>query len=116
MAEYEIYAATVGGIAATEPAADLAIALALASAARGTALPPTVCAIGEVSLSGDVRLVPGLDRRLAEAARLGMTTALVPGGYRDPPPAGIVTRPVATIGAAVSAAGAVAATAQLGGR
>jgi DNA repair protein RadA/Sms len=111
MAEYEIYAATVGGIAATEPAADLAIALALASAARGTALPPTVCAIGEVSLSGDVRLVPGLDRRLAEAARLGMTTALVPGGYRDPPPAGIVTRPVATIGAALSAAGAVAATA-----
>ena len=55
MADQEIYAATVGGIAATEPAADLAIALALASAARGAALPPTVCAIGEVALSGDVR-------------------------------------------------------------
>ena len=77
-----------------EPAADLAIALALASAARGIALPPTVCAIGEVSLSGDVRRVPGLDRRLAEAARLGFTTALVPAGQHDRLTTDMVTRPV----------------------
>ena len=109
VADQEIYAATVGGIAATEPSADLAIALALASAVRGVALPPTVCAIGEVSLSGDVRSVPGLDRRLAEAARLGMTTALVPAGYRERLTNDMVTRPVATIGAALSAAGALAA-------
>ena len=108
MADQEIYAATVGGIAATEPAADLAIALALASALRGTALPPTVCAIGEVSLSGDVRSVPGLDRRLAEAARLGMTTALVPAGHHNRLTTDMVTRPVATIEAALSAAGALA--------
>jgi DNA repair protein RadA/Sms len=76
---------------------------------RGVALPPTVCAIGEVSLSGDVRSVPGLDRRLAEAARLGMTTALVPAGYRERLTNDMVTRPVATIGAALSAAGALAA-------
>jgi DNA repair protein RadA/Sms len=109
VADQEIYAATVGGIAATEPSADLAIALALASAVRGIALPPTVCAIGEVSLSGDVRSVPGLDRRIAEAARLGMTTALVPAGYRTRLTDDMVTRPVATIGAALSAAGALAA-------
>jgi DNA repair protein RadA/Sms len=81
LADREVYAATVGGLAATEPAADLAILLALASAARNAPLPPTVCAIGEVSLSGDVRRVSGLSRRLAEAARLGFTTALVPAGY-----------------------------------
>jgi DNA repair protein RadA/Sms len=109
MADQEIYAATVGGIAATEPAADLAIALALASAVRGSALPPTVCAIGEVSLSGDVRSAPGLDYRLAEAARLGMTTALVPAGYRKRLTTGMVTRPVATIEAALLAVGALAA-------
>ena len=83
LGEYEVYAATVGGIAATEPAADLAIALALASDRRDVALPPGLCAIGEVSLSGDVRRVSGLERRLSDAARLGFHTALVP-----PPPRG----------------------------
>src|SRR5690348_7414536 len=108
VADQEIYAATVGGIAATEPAADLAIALALASAVRGIALPPTVCAIGEVSLSGDVRSVPGLDQRLAEAARLGMTTALVPAGFGSRLTNEMVTCPVATIGVALSAADTLA--------
>jgi DNA repair protein RadA/Sms len=87
----DVYAATVGGIAAHEPAADLAIALALASAAREVPIPPTVCAIGEVSLSGDVRRVSGIGRRLAEAARLGFTTALIPASHMGdilPPGAG----------------------------
>ena len=73
------------GLRAAEPACDLAIALALASASRDLALPQTLCAIGEVSLSGDVRRVAGLERRIAEAARLGFTVALVPGGHAAEP-------------------------------
>ena len=62
----------------TEPAADLAVALALASAASDTPLPKNLVAIGEVGLAGEVRRVTGVQRRLAEAARLGFTHALVP--------------------------------------
>jgi DNA repair protein RadA/Sms len=107
LGDYEVYAATVGGIAAHEPAADLAIALSLASAAHELPLPATACAIGEVSLSGDVRRVSGLSRRLAEAARLGFTTALVPGGHAgertDASCAGIRAVPVATLAEALTA-------------
>ena len=85
LSDFEVYAATVGGLRAAEPACDLAIALALASASRDLALPQTLCAIGEVSLSGDVRRVAGLERRIAEAARLGFTVALVPGGHAAEP-------------------------------
>ncbi|TAM86597.1 MAG: DNA repair protein RadA [Jatrophihabitans sp.] len=114
-AEQEVYAATVGGITASEPAADLAVALALASAAEGSVVPSACCAIGEVSLSGDVRRVPALGRRLAEAARLGFTTALVPAGQEIERRVAqtIRTVPVATIGDARRMAATVAAT---GGR
>ena len=97
--EQEVYAATVGGITAGEPAADLAVGLALASAAAEFVVPATCCAIGEVSLSGDVRRVPALGRRLAEATRLGFTTALVPAGQdvEQRAGAGIRAVPVATI-------------------
>ena len=74
----DIYTATVGGVRLSEPAADLAIALALASAAGDTPLPKNLVAIGEVGLAGEVRRVTGVQRRLAEAARLGFTHALVP--------------------------------------
>jgi DNA repair protein RadA/Sms len=100
--EQEVYVATVGGIAAHEPAADLGIALAIASAARDLPIPPSVCAIGEVSLSGDVRRVPWFSRRLAEAGRLGFRTVLVPAAHSGealPPGAveGVRTIPVTTI-------------------
>jgi DNA repair protein RadA/Sms len=103
---YEVYAATVGGMAAQEPAADLAVAIAMASAAREIALPPTLCAIGEVSLSGDVRRVPALGRRLAEAARLGFTTALVPQSHAGEKHSAdaIETIPVATLQQALGVA------------
>jgi DNA repair protein RadA/Sms len=106
-AEQEVYAATVGGITAGEPAADLAVALALASAAKEEPLPATCCAIGEVSLSGDVRRVPALARRLAEAARLGFTAALVPAGQaaEQPGVAGIRAVAVATLDEALRAVG-----------
>src|SRR5262249_39365816 len=81
LAESEVYASTVGGMPAREPAADLATLLALASAIHEISIPSSVCAIGEVSLSGDVRRVGGLARRLAEAARLGFRSALVPVGH-----------------------------------
>ena len=105
LADHEVYAATVGGIAAQEPAADLAIALSVASAARERPVPATFCAIGEVSLSGDVRRVPALGRRLAEAARLGFTTALVPSAHTGEKYdcAGLTTVPVATLHEALTA-------------
>lgn len=74
----EIYTATVGGVRLTEPAADLAAALALAGAAADHPLPAKLVAIGEVGLAGEVRRVTGVQRRLAEAHRLGFTHALVP--------------------------------------
>jgi DNA repair protein RadA/Sms len=74
----DVYAASAGGFAIREPAADLAICLAVMSAFHGSPIAPGVVAIGEVGLAGEVRRVPALERRLAEAARLGFMTALVP--------------------------------------
>jgi DNA repair protein RadA/Sms len=78
LSDRDVYAASVGGIKITEPSVDLAVLLAIASAASDTALPSTLCAIGEVSLSGDIRRVSSVQRRLSEAARLGFRRALVP--------------------------------------
>ncbi|GAA1880251.1 DNA repair protein RadA [Asanoa iriomotensis] len=74
----EVFAATVGGIRVTEPAADLAMALAVASGGLNLAISPRLAAIGEVGLTGEVRRVGAVPRRLAEAARLGFRYALVP--------------------------------------
>ncbi|WP_149360459.1 DNA repair protein RadA [Lolliginicoccus suaedae] len=74
----EVYTATVGGMRVTEPSADLAIALAVASGARDRALPEKTVVLGEVGLAGEVRRVPGVARRVQEAARLGFTRAIVP--------------------------------------
>jgi DNA repair protein RadA/Sms len=76
----DVYAATVGGMKMTEPAADLALALAVASAAKGFALPSDLVAIGEVGLAGEIRKVSGVNHRLAEAYRHGFKRALVPQG------------------------------------
>ena len=76
----DVYVATVGGMKMSEPAADLAAALAIASAAKGLALPPDLVAIGEVGLAGEIRKVSGVKRRLEEALRLGFKRALVPAG------------------------------------
>ncbi|MEU9113309.1 DNA repair protein RadA [Streptomyces sp. NPDC048483] len=97
----DIYSATVGGVRLTEPAADLAVALALASAASDTPLPKNLVAIGEVGLAGEVRRVTGVQRRLSEAARLGFTHALVPS---DPGkiPDGMRVLEVADVGQALS--------------
>ena len=67
----------MGGARLTEPSNDVAIALAVASAALNRPLDRDVVAIGEVGLSGELRRVRDLDLRLGEAARLGFTSALV---------------------------------------
>jgi DNA repair protein RadA/Sms len=74
----DVYASTVGGARVDEPPSDLALAIAVASAALDRNFPAKVVALGEVGLAGDLRRVPGLERRLQEAARLGFTTAVVP--------------------------------------
>jgi DNA repair protein RadA/Sms len=81
----DVYAATVGGVRLTEPAVDLAVALATASAAADLSVAGSVVAIGEVGLAGEVRRVPGVARRLAEAQRLGFRRAVVPAGSGDLP-------------------------------
>jgi len=78
LGESDVFTATVGGMRIVEPAADLAVALAVASAAKDFVLPPDVVVLGEVGLAGEVRRVSGVRTRLAEAARLGFTRALVP--------------------------------------
>ena len=85
LAGSDVYTATVGGMRLSEPAADLAVALAVASAVHDRALPVDVVAIGELGLSGELRPVGGVQRRLAEAARLGFTRAIVPTGSGTPP-------------------------------
>lgn len=76
----EVFAATVGGIRLVEPSADLAMALAVASGGLDLAMAPHLVAIGEVGLTGEIRRVGAVGRRLAEAARLGFKVALVPPG------------------------------------
>jgi DNA repair protein RadA/Sms len=100
----DVFAATVGGMRVNEPGADLALALAVASAARDTPLPPDLVVLGEVSLSGDVRRITGVGRRLAEAARLGFTAALVP-PESGPGPAGMRVTEVGDVGSALRVLG-----------
>jgi DNA repair protein RadA/Sms len=85
-----------------EPAADLALALAITSARRDVALPSDVVVLGEIGLAGEVRRVAGLERRLAEAARLGFTHALVPPD-NGTAPAGMKITEVRDVGAVLHA-------------
>jgi DNA repair protein RadA/Sms len=78
LGDQDVYCATVGGMRVTEPAADLALALAVAAGFWDTPLPAGLVAVGELGLSGELRRVAGVGRRLAEAARLGFRRALVP--------------------------------------
>jgi DNA repair protein RadA/Sms len=80
----DVYVATVAGAKVSDPGADLAMCLAITSAARETPLPINLAAIGEVALSGDVRPVPGMTQRINEAARLGFKTVFVPRGAKVP--------------------------------
>ncbi len=102
----DVYVSAVGGVRVDEPAADLALALALASASSDQALPNTLLACGEVGLGGEVRHVGHLPRRLAEAARLGFTRAVVPASAPEGPP-GVELVRVPTVGHAIEVLGVI---------
>ena len=77
-AQADVHVSAVGGVKIVEPGADLAIALALVSSLRSTPMRPDLVACGEIGLGGELRQVAQTPRRLAEAARLGFTKAIVP--------------------------------------
>ncbi len=104
MGSADIYTATVGGVRLGEPAADLAVALALATAVAEGGLPLGLVVIGEVGLAGDVRRVPAVTRRLREAQRLGFSDAIVPEGSTEDV-AGIRVHHVASVHQALLVAG-----------
>lgn len=74
----DVYASIAGGLRIAEPAIDLAICAALVSIVKNISLPSNTVFIGEVSLSGQIRSVPNLIKRISEAQRLGFTTAYIP--------------------------------------
>jgi DNA repair protein RadA/Sms len=98
----DFFVAAVGGITVTEPAADLALALAMASVVDGRAIPPDVVAFGELGLAGEVRTVAGADRRLAEAQRAGFRRALVPVSVAHASPPGLEVHGVRTLAEALA--------------
>ena len=88
LAESDIYINIVGGMKITEPAADLAVCMAIGSAARGLQLKQNAVVFGELGLSGEVRHVPFAEKRLAEAKKLGFDGAIGPmlrGGMKSKP-------------------------------
>jgi DNA repair protein RadA/Sms len=78
--KHDVFAATVGGVRLTEPSVDLALGLAMASAQSNVSIPADLVAIGEVGLAGEIRRVTGVQRRIAEAERMGFRRAIVPAG------------------------------------
>jgi DNA repair protein RadA/Sms len=103
MAQHEVFASAVGGVRLTEPGADLAICLAIASAWSDVPLPADVVLFGEVGLGGELRQASHAPRRLAEAARMGFARALVPAN--TPRVAGIELIRASTIAEALAAVG-----------
>jgi DNA repair protein RadA/Sms len=78
-----VYASVAGGLRVSEPAADLGLALAIASAFRNIPLPRDAVAFGELGLSGEIRPVAQSARRIAEAKRLGFQTLYTPANLHD---------------------------------
>lgn len=101
----DVYVDLDAGVRASERALDLPLMLALASAARGVALPKGIAACGEIALTGEVRAVPRIEPRLREAVRLGFTHALIPAEQLDAldeRELGLSLEPVATIADALT--------------
>jgi DNA repair protein RadA/Sms len=101
MASQDVYVSAAGGVSVAEPAADLAVALAVASAATGRVVPDGMVAIAEVGLGGELRRAVRMQARLAEAARHGFGTAVVATG--EAPAGQVRLRSAATLGAAIDA-------------
>ena len=103
LANQDVVVNVAGGLKVSEPAADLAVALAITSSFRNDPLAPDLVAVGELGLSGEVRGVPQLHRRVSEAARLGLARCLLPAGDRsdEQMPRDLDARPVGTVSEAV---------------
>ncbi len=98
----DVYINLAGGFRSREPALDLAVCIAVASAATKRPLPKDLVVFGEVGLGGEVRPVVGAERRLQEAARLGFVQALVPQGLNvERLPSDLALVPVKTVSEAV---------------
>ena len=96
--QLDVFLNVVGGMQLNEPAGDLAVAAALASSIYDRALPHDAVFLGEVGLGGEIRPVSQTERRLAEAAKMGMTTGYVAeGGVPRRAPSGIRAVGVRTV-------------------
>ena len=106
LAGQDIIASVVGGLHVHEPAADLGLALAIVSSHRDRPLPADLVALGEIGLSGELRTVAQIDRRLAEAERLGFRRCLLPQAAlrRQQHKTGMELLPAATLRQAIKAA------------
>ena len=106
LANKDVYVNVAGGVKIVEPAADLAIALAVASSLTDSPADPDAVALGEIGLSGEIRAAGQAERRLREAARLGFGTAIMATGSAKKMPKEISIRPlgVSSVRAAIDAA------------
>jgi DNA repair protein RadA/Sms len=100
----DVFVNAAGGIRITEPAADLGLTLSIHSNTSNRPLPDGLVVIGELGLAGEVRRVGQLERRLHEAARHGLTRALIPAGAQAGRPAGLEVVEVRSLAEAISAA------------
>ncbi len=94
---HDVYLNVAGGMKVREPAADLAVAAALVSSLSGRAIPLDAVLFGEVALSGAVRPVGQAEARLKEAAKLGLTQAVIAPGGEMTPPGAMRLKPVETV-------------------
>lgn len=97
----DVFLNVVGGVRLADPAVDLAVAMAMAGAARDLSFSARAVVVGEVGLAGEVRRASRLEARLGEAEALGQTAAVVPASSRKPSPPGLRLHGVATVAAAL---------------
>ncbi len=104
--DQDVFVNVIGGLRISEPAADLGVALAIASSFQNLPLPSDLAAVGEVGLSGELRAVSQLSRRLHEASKLGFRRCIVPSTrrHRGEVPADMEAIPARTLAEALSRA------------
>jgi DNA repair protein RadA/Sms len=100
----DVFVNVAGGLETTEPAADLAVALAASSSLTGRPIAPRTTVLGEIGLAGEIRSVSRIDARLREASRLGFDTAVVPSGPLPASPSGVRVLAVRHLVEAIDAA------------
>jgi DNA repair protein RadA/Sms len=102
LGQADVFVNIAGGLRIDEPGADLGVALAIASAAKGSAVPAGTAAFGEIGLTGRLRPAAQAERRLEECAKLGLTTVIVPAATKTHP--GVKATAVETLKQAIGAA------------